>query len=459
MKHFYTLVLVAVLTIVSAHADSFVSDGSGKAYTFQDLSQISGAGVELAEDGSYTVTQDFTISALDTLRLLSGDVVKLGNGVSISVDGFGDFAPADTALVTRDAEDSNPKGFRFFGDDGGADMRNVRFEYVGITFGCANGHLHADNCTFTLHNGKSSSSGAIAFSASCDGNVIENCNFIENTLNAIGCGATNPVGIIIRNNLFYHNTTANRNKPQINMTCAGDYNMDIIGNTIIGGQFNLSGGIGVSNMMGLSFSGTLTIEDNEVCDNRYGIATIGSMNAIIRYNRLVDNHYESNPNNGGSCISIYDSAGKGNIYIEGNLLQGGLWGITIIGSPTINAGKTQDPTAADYNPGNNTFVDNGNNDVLYDFYNNGTSTIYAQGNTWNVAVQDSVSIEDVVFHKADNEALGLVIFMPAGTTTSVSEVIAPEAMDDQRYYNLMGQPVANPSRGIYIHNGQKIAIQ
>jgi len=459
MKKIYGFIALAALAATTSHAANYESDGTGQVYTFETLSQIEGTGVS-ASEGAYIVSEDFTISELDTLRLVSGDVIKMGNGVTVTIDGYADFTPADTALVTRDSESSNPKGFRIYADNGGATLRNVRFEYVGITFGCVNGSLIADNCTFTLHNGKSSSSGAISFNASCDGNVIENCNFIENTLNAIGCGATNPVGVIIRNNLFYHNTTANRNKPQLNMTCAGSYDMVITGNQVIGGQYTLSGGIGVSNMMGLAFSGTLTVEDNYVTENRYGIATIGPLNAIIRDNTLVDNCYETNPNNGGSCISIYDSSNKGNIYIEGNHLEGGLWGITIIGAPTVNVGKTIDPDADDYNPGKNVFVNNGNNGILYDLYNNGTGTVYAQGNTWNVVEQDSVHIEEVVFHQADDESLGLVIFMPAdGDDTGIEGVAADAVTGDNRYYNLLGQPVENPTSGIYVRNGKKILVR
>ena len=201
MKKFYSFLLIAAVA-VGAMADEFISDGSGNVYTFNSLSQIEGTGVTLQEDGSYLVSQNFTIAEGDVLQLANNDVIKMGNSVQITINGDADFAPADTAVVTRDAEDSNPKGFWMLGENGNANLKNVTFEYVGIVFGGVGSSLTADNCTFTLHNGKSSSSGAISFNASCDNNVIENCYFIENTLNAIGCGATNPVGIIIRNNVF-----------------------------------------------------------------------------------------------------------------------------------------------------------------------------------------------------------------------------------------------------------------
>jgi hypothetical protein len=460
MKKFYSFLLMAAVA-VGAMADDFVSDGTGNVYTFNALSQIEGTGVTLQDDGSYLVAADFTISEGDVLQLQNNDLIKMGNNVRITVNGDADFAPADTAVVTRDAEDSNPKGFWMLGDNGNANLKNVTFEYVGVTFGGINSSLHADNCTFTLYNGKLNSSGALGFNASCDNNVVENCYFIENTLNAIGNGATNPVGIIIRNCLFWHNTTANRNKPQINLTVGGDYDVLIENNDIIGGQFNLSGGIALSNMMGLAHSGTNIIENNYIADNRYGITTIGGVDAIIRNNKMIDNCYESNPNNGGSCISGYDSSSSSNIYIEGNWMEGGLWGITIVtGAPNVNLGKVDDPEAEDYNPGNNTFVNNGFDNTYYDLYNNGTADVYAQGNTWNVAEQTEENIEEVIYHQVDDPSKGLVIFMPPHQEddTAVEEVSAAQQTDN-RYYNLMGQPTENPTNGIYIHNGKKILVK
>ena len=460
MKKIYAFLLMAAVA-VGAMADEYVTDGTGNVYTFNSLSQIEGTGVTLQDDGSYLVSTDFTIAEGDVLQLQNNDIIKMANGVRITLDGDADFTPADTAVVTRDAVDSKPKGFWMMGENGNANMKNVTFEYVGVVFGGLNSSLHADNCTFTLHNGKSSSSGALSFNASCGGNIVENCYFIENTLNAIGNGASNPVGIIIRDCIFWHNTTDNRNKPQINLTCAGDYDVYITGNAVIGGQFTMSGGIGVSNMMGMGHTGKVYIEDNYIADNRYGITTIGSIDAIIRNNTMIDNCYETNPNNGGSCVSIYDSSSSSNIYMEGNWMEGGLWGITVpSGAPNINLGKVEDPEAEDYNPGNNTFVNNGNGGVLYDLFNNGTGTIWAQGNTWNVDEQTEEKIEEVIYHQVDDPSKGLVIFMPAHQDgpSSVEEIEAAQQTDGL-YYNLMGQPVSAPAAGIYIHNGKKILVK
>ena len=460
MKKFYAIMLMAAIA-AGAMADDFVSDGTGNTYTFNGLSQIEGTGVTMQDDGSYLVSQDFTISEGDVLEMDNNAVIKMANNVRITINGDANFAPADTAVVTRDMEGSNPKGFWMLGDNGNAELKNVTFEYVGVTFGGINSSLHADNCTFYQYNGKLNSGGALGFNASCDGNIVENCRFIECYYNAIGNGATNPVGIIIRNCLFWHNVTANRNKPQINMTVGNGYDVLIADNEIIGGQFTMSGGIALSNMMGLSQTGTNIIENNYIADNRYGITTISGVDAIIRNNVMIDNHYENIPNNGGSCISVYDTGSTSNIYIEGNWMEGGFWGITIVtGAPNVNVGKVEDPEAEDYNPGNNTFVNNGFDGAFYDLYNNGTGTVYAQGNTWNVAVQDEASIEEVIYHQVDDPSKGLVIFMPAHQDgpTAVQEIDATSE-NDGRYYDLMGRPVTNPTNGIYIHGGKKILVK
>ena len=108
-------------------------------------------------------------------------------------------------------------------------------------------------------------------------------------------------------------------------------------------------------------------------------------------------------------------------------------------------------------PGGNVFVDNGNKGVLYDLYNNSAFDVPARGNTWNVDDQNDLeAIEDVIVHQVDNELYGLVDFAPLNS--GITDVKAA-TVTDGRYYNLMGQPVANPTSGIYIHNGVKVVIR
>ena len=66
---------------------------------------------------------------------------------------------------------------------------------------------------------------------------------------------------------------------------------------------------------------------------------------------------------------------------------------------------------------------------------------------WNVATQDSVSIEKVVFHKADNPNLGQVIFMPAGKATGVEAV------------NVKAKAVYSPAiQAVVLPEAQQVAV-
>lgn len=449
MKKIVTFLCVAALA-ASAYADEFVSAGNGTTYTLDDLSKIASCGVHKV-DGAWVLDSTFTISAGDVLKFQNNEVVKLTDGLVLTIDGTLDCAPADTVLVTRYGE-SEPKGFRLYDDNAKAVLKNARFEYVGITLGSGNGNIVAQNCTFYQYNGKLSTNACLNFSKTGKGNVVDHCSFIESTTSGVGNGANTPVGIKVTNCYFYHNNTGNSNRPQINLTCYGTEDVEISGNTVIGGHYNKVGGIAVNNMLGQAFSNKVVIKNNVVKENRYGITVTGSLDVDIIDNDIIDNTYESNANNGGSGISLYDSAGKGKIFVKGNYIDTNLWGITIIGKPEVNAGKVEDKTAADYNPGGNVFKNNGNNGVLYDLYNNGPNTVYAQGNVWNVETQDSISIEKVVWHKADFANLGQVIFMPAGSQegTSVTDVKAVAPVEAVRYFDLMGRESAVPFEGINV---------
>ncbi|MDY3913210.1 MAG: right-handed parallel beta-helix repeat-containing protein [Sodaliphilus sp.] len=446
MRKTFTLLLAA--TAVATATAGYVSDGSKKVYTFESLSKIDTSGVKKV-DGAYVVNEAISIAYGDTLRLQNGDVVKLADGVQVNIDGYADLTPSDTATVTRSAADAQPKGFRIYGDNASAVLKNVTFEYAGVAFGSDNGNLKADNCTFSYYNGKQVSAAALNFIRSSVGNEVTNCRFIESTTGALGNGANVPIGIVVKNNYFYHNNTGNSNRPQINLTCGGSseaYNVEITGNKVIGGQYTKVGGIGVSNMLNLAHNCKVIIKDNDVEDNRYGVTVIGSVDVSIEDNKLINNKYETNDNNGGSGISIYSNAAA--TYVKGNVIDGNLWGVTLIGSSkNMNFGKVGDKSGDDYNPGENVFRNNGNGGVLYDLYNNTAETVYAQGNVWNVATQDSVSIEKVVFHKADNANLGQVIFMPAGKATGVEAV------------NVKAKAVYSPAiQAVVLPEAQQVAV-
>ena len=135
---------------------------------------------------------------------------------------------------------------------------------------------------------------------------------------------------------------------------------------------------------------------------------------------------------------------------------------TIIGNNVdINAGKLVDaetgaaidPNAEDYNPGENVFVGNIGTDEYphCDWFNNTTTPSYAQGNTWDVEVQD----EEHIYQNIYTLGTRSVYVIPAGDHTAITDVKSDTAKSTGRY-NLLGQPVDDNYRGIVIENGKKL---
>ena len=172
---------------------------------------------------------------------------------------------------------------------------------------------------------------------------------------------------------------------------------------------------------------------------------------MIRGNVIRNNNTEVNPMNGGSGINIYDPYMIQTTRIEDNWIEGNLWGITVVGGAVVNIGKTDDPTAEDYNPGNNTFYNNGFDGNVYDLYNNSTNTVYAQGNFWKTAMtQDESGIENVIFHKNDDASLGEVIFNNWKTEDATAIRQAESDCSSSAIYTINGVRVNEMQKGVNI---------
>lgn len=446
MKKIFTLSLLVVALVAQA-----------KVYTLADLAAIEGSGVEFNE-GVYTVSINTSLTEAQDLdnggiSVSKTDlIINVGNGLTISegetllftgkarVTVNGPLVIDGATVGADEASTGTAQGFRSYNSDASVTITNSTFDYIGFTFGCdgGNGTFQADNCDFNFHNGKNSNA-AVTFSHTNDGNVVNNCRFIDNTLSSLASGSNTPVGITISNCTFNKSITSTRVYPAINMTCGGLAYDIIIENNVVTGPFQTTrgGGISIGHLTGGTATGNIYVRNNKVSGCSYGIALTGQGNIFIEDNQVIDNNFIADPNQGGSGINITNSSGGTKAYIKGNFVKGNSWGMTIIGDNDVNIGKTEDPNAEDYNPGENVFIDNGNNGTLYDLYNNGPATVYAQGNCWNVEVQDAEHIEQVIYHKVDNENLGEVIFMPA----QVLKVLTGKVNDSETSEGIEGVKV------------------
>lgn len=446
MKKF-TFIVAAILAsgATSAIAEEFVTPGDGTAYSFEILSGIEGSNVTKAADGSYEVTDDITISNGDSFTLDQGATIKFGNDVRVCLEGTSvmDGGEARTTF-TRTGELAAPRGIWSESAEGPFVMTHVDMVYVGLSDYSEAGATITD-CTFSQANGVISSIAAINCGKTGGTYVISGCKFTECTVPAVGMGANILTNLLIEDCELFDNNSSNTNKPQLNLTVGGENPIIVRGCTITGTGRTMVGGIAVGNFTVAAGSNNVYIEDNTITENRYGITTVGPLNIEIRNNTLINNNHDPNPMSGGSGISLSGYNMGQNGIIAGNYIEGHLWGITLIQCQDINCGQVDNPDS----PGGNVFKNNGNGGMKYDLYNNGPNTVYAQLNTWSVEEQTEEQIETVISHKNDDETLGEVIFMPAAQTTGISTVEAEEAAP-ACYYNLQGNEVTNPGKGIYI---------
>ena len=337
--------------------EEFITDGVGRTYTFADLAAIEYSGV-VKEGDAYVITAGWKLSETDVWTLGDAKRVIFNDGVRVYVYGMVDFAATEEVVFTA-AEEAVPDPIYFSGDvEGAGIIKNMTLIGVPVRyFGVKD--MTIENCKFTGITDRES-----CINLGGDGLVtVSDCEFIENAYPAIAGAANTPTPLIFQDNYLYKNSADASNRPQINVTVGGDGICKILNNTDIGpAEITKNGGIAVSNLMGLSGTNKVEISGNKVSDCRYGITLNGVMDAVINDNILKNNCYESNPNNGGSGVSLYNSNGGMVVYMSGNHIEGHLWGITNIGNttkgtgPVLNMGNLTE--GDDYNPGGNVFINN-----------------------------------------------------------------------------------------------------
>ena len=423
MNKFSQLALIGLSAAVAApgFGAGWTSAGSGTAYSLTALSQTEGAGLSKVSDNVFLLSNDITISEGDSFTLEGGVTLRIAGSSQIRIEGDCALGNASgRTLITRNDTTDTPKGIYIVRDAGSpAQICNLDFEYASLrNYGTVG--FNMNNCSFRLSNGKLSSAGALTLGKTGASFTISQCTFSENTVPAIGSGANIYCGVTISDCSIFDCTTQNSNKPMINISVGGDSAVIIRNVNITGTGRNMVGGISMNNMLSGKGKNVVTIDSVTVRNCRYGINAIGPQKLTVSRALLLDNHFETNPMNGGSGISL--SSVKDTAIISGCRIENSLWGVTLIKSPA-NLGQVDNAAS----PGNNVFVNNGNNGGTegaawkpYDLYNNSTYTIYAQNNTWSVPEQTQTEIEKVISHKNDDASLGEVIFMPAKAPLKVN---------------------------------------
>ena len=383
----------------------WVSPGDGTAYTLPELVRISD-GVVTQEGTVFSINSDLTISANDVLkiddqvsRIDAGNVLLTINGSvkctnTERVKLYGTLTE-HFSIRFENATECELKTM-YFSDGAGiqiieSDVNFIDCKFVYFTCDYANAVIDFMNCNPT----------------------IEDCYFLRNEGAAISSPANGQGSPRIVNNQLEENVTSNINSPQINLGPGAEDTIYIVGNEIDDDwATHRVGGISVADLMGTG-STKVYLKDNKVVNGRYGYNQQGlTISSVIERNQFIDNHFEDNPMNGGSGISIYGMDGNNKAVLRGNIITGNLWGITAINAFDIDLG-TED------NWGHNQIHDNGNGGVKYDLYNNSTFDIMAVGNDWGTS--NIHLIEDHIVHQNDDPNLGLVTFVPFIDVDDVNE--------------------------------------
>lgn len=403
--------LFALLMAGSLFAQ-YTSPDEGLTFGFDYLVANSNGAVTLV-DGEYYFNESITIAPTDTLSEESTETVKVAANVLITIQGGLFLHGVSGFTFTWQNTGEHYEGFRF--EEGSV----VELRRLHIINGGGIRVLTEDfgmyNCYIGNHETLASTGGALGLSRGKP-QIIE-CVFENNVSAAINSAANGEVAPNIVECMFFKNGTGVVNKAQINLGPSGSDTTMIISCYIDGAPENyLSGGIAFTSLLGVE--GHAIIEDNEVFENRYGIAVIGgNLTSRIANNLVYNNNIQDDPMQGGSGINLYGS-GSNHAVLSGNEIYGNLWGMTMQGSATANLGDT---SATNYNAGMNIFYNNGNGGVTYALFNNTPNDVMAMNNCWDGYDNEltPAEAEELISHQADDAELGLVTYTPLGMCSTV----------------------------------------
>ncbi len=404
----YLLIIVILFTGLTF--GQYTTPGTGVTWNLDSLVLHSG-GVLTGTFPSYELNNKIIISLNDEIDIEAGSFINcLQSASGFEVNGVFNVSGnvTDSVKFSSDVHDSTGAydGIQYNAASSGVIQYSV-IEYASYGVRC----IDASPSVMNSHILKCDR----GFQLSGSDAVIQN-NRIEQSYEygiIINLGS-NPLieGNIIANN----NTQATSAKNQVSIGLQGNNSPIIRNNEIYGGSGQVTGGISLW-VSGSSSYSDMICEGNIIHDNSFGITlystSSGIINAVVKNNEIYNNTTNPNALVSGSGINVNGSPFNTPV-ITRNTIYENWWGITIQNGtsvqpgPVPNIGNIENADTTD--DGLNIIHDNIQGSDVYDLYNNCTNDIMAQNNDWGV--YDSTLIEDHIFHKVDDPAHGLVVFMP-----------------------------------------------
>ena len=416
MKKLFLLFVIVASQIFA----QYVTPDTGVNWNLDDLVTNSG-GVVAGTFPNYTITNKITISASDRVYINPGTTVLFSGSTS----GFGvngKFSAVGTitdsiifSSLTQDSTGGAYNGFYFLDSsvDTACIISYARIEYAYYALRCS-------GASPTLSNSYLWKCRRGVNLTSISSPIISH-NKIERSYEYGITITTGSSPLIEWNELVNNNTQNTSPKNQISIGTQGDNSPTILHNTIHGGMFNKTGGISISALISPSSSSS-EIAYNEIYNNSYGIAMVGSnpITCYVHDNLIYNNNINPDVMVAGSGINTYGTAVVAPI-ITRNTIYGNWWGVTIqvgvVGQPAANPNLGNLDNADSTDNGQNIIYGNIQGANVYDLYNNTPDPIYAKNNDWRV--YDSTLIEDHIFHGVDSSGLGIVKFVPFSTQIPV----------------------------------------
>lgn len=395
-------ILLFLLLFSSTLFAGYATPGTGISWNLDSLVVYSGGSVTYG-NGYYTFHDTLIITQYDTLKILSNATVKIAPVGVFTILGTLIINPPDSVKITSVDTTQKFHEMRLEDFSDASILKKMIFEYSFNGIKLLNTDILIDSCVIRFNCGGNSSTVVPAINLFNSNAVISHCRIYRNYKVAIGSGANIASAPQILYNIIYENNIANGNVPQINLGQSGTGTTLIKGNTIRGLYTN-AGGIATLPIGNLN----IIIENNIIKNNRYGIAIQNAnTTALIRGNIIDSNNIQGIAALGGSGIN-FNGTTTLTAIVTRNFIRWNLWGVTIQNAAKPDLGNLNNADTSDN--GYNYIYGNFHDDTIPDLYNNTPDSVMAENNFWgtgNISI-----IEQHIFHKPDNPALGFVDYIP-----------------------------------------------